>query len=297
MTLRVVYRVSLGLLVTLWPLTGEAQPRIAGYGNLSRITAGKPSVQVDAGAGVAFHLTGPPDGAPLQTLEVSFSGQKVATLKGGRFQEYIRIELRPDLFWIISEYTGGAHCCGKYHFLALPGKGPQLKYLGDTGGHSGSPRPLKDCLRFREGRLFFQDLDNRFDYFHESHAGSLLVNLPEKFYELGPQELSVNNLAFKEVFLEGARKAEGEMQQVLRQRRNRPPAILAEIPGLDFSALNFTDRLGQLLLKRTLYLLYARQDQEAWDTLVRDVELYYQTSRFLPELKQEILEQLRESPY
>ncbi len=37
----------------------------------------------------------------------------------------------------------------------------------------------------------------------------------------------------------------------------------------------FSDTLGQLLVKRTILYLYAREDQLAWDTFKRDVSRYY----------------------
>lgn len=292
MLLKPLFWLVLGLGVAWVPAAGESQPRVLAQGRLEALASGKPAIQVDAGGQVNFKISYPPDGSPQETLEVQFAGQKVASLEGGKFYEYVFLELGPELYWIISEFTGGAHCCGKYHFLARDQKRGGIIYLGDTRGHNGPPRPIRDCLRYKQGRLFFQDLDNRFDYFHESHAGSLLVNLPERFYELDPQGLKVNNLAFREIFLEGARKTQREIQQALKRRHRRPPAILAGGPEAHFS-----DRLGQLLVKQTLYLLYARKDQEAWNTLAREVGRHYQSTRFLPELKQEILELLKDSAY
>ena len=59
----------------------------------------------------------------------------------------------------------------------------------------------------------------------------------------------------------------------------------------------FFDTLGQLLVKRTILYLYAREDQVAWDTFKRDVSRYYHTSAWVPQLQQEILKTLKEHPY
>jgi hypothetical protein len=67
------------------------------------------------------------------------------------------------------------------------------------------------------------------------------------------------------------------------------------MPG--FENMMFSDTLGQLLVKRTILYLYAREDQKAWDTFKRDVSRYYLTSAWVPQLQEEILKTLRASPY
>lgn len=66
-------------------------------------------------------------------------------------------------------------------------------------------------------------------------------------------------------------------------------------PG--FENLMFSDTLGQLLVKRTILYLYAREDKLAWDTFRRDVSRYYLTSAWAPQLQDEILKTLKASPY
>ncbi len=59
----------------------------------------------------------------------------------------------------------------------------------------------------------------------------------------------------------------------------------------------FSDTLGQLLVKRTILYLYAREDRKAWDTLKREVPRFYRTNAWMPELQQEIEKILSEHPY
>jgi len=66
-------------------------------------------------------------------------------------------------------------------------------------------------------------------------------------------------------------------------------------PG--FENMAFSDTLGQLLVKRTVLYLFAREDRLAWDTFRRDVSRYYLTSDWAPQLQQEIYQTMRAHPY
>lgn len=292
-TLTLVWLLALGLLVG----PAQGQPRVAARVDLAKMTAGKQTVQVDGGQGLALRIKPPPDGIFGERLLVLAGDRLVTELEGGQFAELVRLELGPATYWIVGEYSGGAHCCGVYHFFGRRDPQTPITYWGHTEGHNGGPLPIGKAVSSHQDELYFRDLDNRFDYFHESHAGSLLVNLPELFLKVVPQGLSVDNQPFKDVFLRHAAATEREIQKATARRPTRPPAILKAGFGTGYNNLNFSDNLGQLLVKRTLYLLYAREDQRAWETFAHDVGQYYQTSRWVPELKAEIGKMLSTSPY
>ena len=277
--------------------SASARMRVVKEIDLSAKREGKKEVRIEAGHGVVLHLTGPTKGIFGEKLLLTSGDRRVTEVTGGKFEECLEVTIDSSTFWIVSEYTGGAHCCGVYHFWGQPEPHKPIRYLGKTEGHNGGPLALRTALIEPNGSLFFADLDNRFDYFHESHAGSMLVNLPERYYQLSPTGIKVNNLPFKTAYLEHAKKTQREIQQSLQERRARPAAILESGSGSGFASLNFSDELGQLLVKRTLYLLYAREDQKAWQTFTRDVEQYYQTSRWTPELQAEIKKKLQGLPY
>jgi hypothetical protein len=258
---------------------------------------GKKEASIEAGEGLVLHLTGPKVGPFGEKIVLDADGRQVAKIKGGKFEECLGVKQGAAIYWIISEYSGGAHCCGVYHFFGQAGPHKPIRNLGKTEGHNGGPLSIRKQLVERGGALFFTDLDNRFDYFHSSHAGSMLVNLPPRHYQLSPMGIRVNNLPFKAKYLRQAEETQKEIQQVLKNRRVRPPAILKSGFGSGFEGLNFSDGLAQLLVKRTLYLLYAREDQRAWQSFSRDVERYYQTTRFVPQLEADIQKRLQESPY
>lgn len=289
------------LLAGFWlnpPAGGAAaRMRVVKDIDLSAKLAGKKEVRIEATQGVVLHLTGPTQGIFGEKLLLTSGDVRVNEITGGKFEECLEVTLDSSTFWIVSEYTGGAHCCGVYHFWGQPEPHQPVRYLGKTEGHNGGPLAIRTALVERESALFFADLDNRFDYFHESHAGSMLVNLPERYYQLSPTGIKVNNIPFQAEYLKHAEEAQKEIQQSLQKRKTRPAAILESGFGSGFASLNFSDELGQLLVKRTLYLVYARHDQTAWQTFSRDVARYYQTSRGAPELQAEIKQKLQRSPY
>jgi hypothetical protein len=264
--------------------------------NLEPVLEGKPTATVDAGGGVTLELA-KAGGQFEQNLTIMADGQLVQKLEGGRFMACARLETGPVTYWAMSEFTGGAHCCGQFAFLARAAAGQPVRYLGQTVGYNGGPRDFPGSFIARQGQLYFESFDNRFDYFHSSHAGSLLVNVPETYYHLTPTAISVDNLPFKDVYMKEAAAVDGKISQQSAPRGGKAKAILKPGFGPGFENMEFSDTLGQLLVQRTILYLYAREDKLAWDTFRRDVARYYLTAAWVPQLQQEILKTLGASPY
>ncbi len=284
------------LLVFLVQAAPAATPHLAAVISLEKALAGKKTATVDAGQGVSLELTAV-NGNWRQNLTILAAGRQLQKLAGGRFIACARIEASPVTYWAISEYTGGAHCCGQFFFLAQAAPGQKVRYLGKTAGYNGGPRDFPGSFVERQGQLYFESFDDRFDYFHTSHAGSLLVNVPRFYYRLSPNALTVDNLPFKGVYLQGAAAVSREIQQQAKDRHRKPKAILRPGFGPGFENLVFTDNLGQLLVKRTIYYLYARQDRQAWDSLRQGVAHFYGSTAWVPQLEQEIKQTLQARPY
>ena len=294
-----ILAIGLLLLVLLALAPAQAQELAApapAVINLERALEGKPTATVNAGGGVTLVLA-TAGGQFGQNLTVMADGRQVQKLEGGRFIACARLEAGPITYWAIAEFTGGAHCCGQFAFLARAAAGQPVRYLGQTTGYNGGPRDFPGSFIARQGQIYFESFDNRFDYFHASHADSLLVNVPETYYRLTPAAITVDNLPFKEVYVKEAAAVNQKIRQQATPQDGKVKAILR--PGLapGFENTMFSDTLGQLLVKRTILYLYARQDQLAWDTLRRDVSRYYLTSAWVPQLQQEILKTLKEHPY
>jgi hypothetical protein len=264
--------------------------------NLEHLLEGKPSAIVNVGGGVTLVIAAV-GGKFGQDLTILADGRPVQKLEGGKFIDCARLEAGPITYWAISEFTGGAHCCGQFAFLARAAAGQPVRYLGQTLGYNGGPRDFPGLFRYRQGQLYFESLDNRFDYFHASHADSLLVNVPRTYYRLTAAALTVDNLPFKDVYMKEAAAVDQKIRRQATPQDGKANAILK--PGFSpgFEAMMFSDTLGQLLVERTILYLYAREDRLAWDTFERDVSRYYLTSAWVPQLQEEILKTLRADPY
>lgn len=275
---------------------GMAAPNLAAVVNLENLLEGKQTATVDAGGGVTLEIAAI-DGRFRQDLTILADGRKVEKLAGGRFMACARLESGPITYWAISEFTGGAHCCGQFAFLARAAAGQPVRYLGQTMGYNGGPRDFPGSFTYRQGQIYFESFDDRFDYFHASHADSLLVNVPRFHYHLAPAALTVDNILFKDVYMKEVAAVDQKIHRLATPQDGKSEAIL--IPGSSpgFEAMVFSDTLGQLLVERTVLYLYAREDQKAWDTFNRDVSRYYHTSAWVPQLQQEILKTMRAHPY
>jgi hypothetical protein len=292
----VVLSVLLAQALTLAQAREMAAAPLAAVVNLEPLLEGKSTATVDAGGGVTLAFA-TVEGGFRQDLTILADGRQVRKLEGGRFIACARIDAGPVTYWAISEFTGGAHCCGQFTFLARAAAGQPVRYLGQTQGYNGGPRDFPGSFTNRGGQLYFESYDNWFDYFHASHADCLLVNVPRSYYRLTPTALTVDNTPFKQEYMNEAAAVDQKIRQEATPQDGRPEAILRPGSAPGFENTMFFDTLGQLLVKRTILYLYAREDKLAWDTFRRDLSRYYQTSTWEPQLQQEILTTLRAHTY
>ena len=292
----VLLSVLLTQALTLAQARETAAAPLAAVLDLEHVLEGQSTATVNVGGGVTLVLTAV-DGKFRQDLTILADGRQVQKLEGGRFIACARLEAGPITYWAISEFTGGAHCCGQFAFLARAAAGQPVRYLGQTMGYNGGPRDFPGSFMDRQGQLYFESFDNRFDYFHASHADCLLVNVPRSFYRLTPTALTLDNIPFKQEYMNDAAAVDGKIRQQAAPQDGKAEAILRPGSAPGFENMMFFDTLGQLLVKRTILYLYAREDQVAWDTFRRDVSRYYATSDWVPQLQQEILKTLRAHPY
>ena len=292
----VLFSVLLAQALTSAQAQEMAAPPLSAVVNLEGLLEGKTTATVNAGGGVTLVIAAV-DGNFRQDLAIMADGRQVQKLEGGRFTACARLEAGPITYWAIAEFTGGAHCCGQFAFLARAAAGQPVRYLGQTAGYNGGPRDFPGSFIYRQGQLYFESFDNRFDYFHASHAESLLVNVPRTYYRLTSAGLTVDNLPFKDVYMKEAAAVDQKIRREASPQDGKAEAILRSEFGPGLEGAKFADNLGQLLVERTVLYLYAREDQKAWDTFKRDVSRYYLTSAWAPQLQQEILKNLRADPY
>ena len=144
---------------------------------------------VDVGDGVVFRLApGGYDGGLLgprgswMRLTVMDQVRPIREFAPSYFIAHVKVRSGRVLYWLIDEYTGGAHCCARFHFFTKSGDPPTLRYLGSTDGTS---LPAEEPFLCLEGYRHFEDVDIRFEYFHTSYAESEL-SIPWAFYASTP---------------------------------------------------------------------------------------------------------------
>jgi len=249
-----------------------------------------------AGGSVSFRLApgheetklmGPvPSWLNIMVLDREFP---VVDLPASFYTGYRHLYLAPTEYWIITEYTGGMHCCTRYHVFSRPAPGKSVIYLGaTTDGEVGRSEPFLFC---RDNSLYLEDQDVRFRHFHTSHADSRL--LFPRYYQITPFTLSVDNKSFRDRYLQLARETQGKIEKILAERKTFPAAILSDYQ----TGMVYSDLLGQLLAKRTILNIYAGDATTGWTKLTEDIRKYYKNDNYLAQLQAEITRILAASPY
>lgn len=261
---------------------------------LAIAAGGRSSGEVDAGERVALRLVrggrdnrlaGP--ASSWMRVTVLDNGSRVRELSNSFYLDYAYLKSGKASFWMIGEFTGGMHCCARYHFFTRTTERAPLHYLGTTAGSSEGME--EEPFICRDGAIYFKDSDIRFLYFHTPYARSVLA-IPS-YYRLDGTALSVDNRPFKSDYLEAARGVDDEFAAALRARTVKPASLLRG----DDSAF-FVDEAAQLLVKRTILYLFAREEGTAWATFERDAGIYYGSNN-LELIKPEIENILKEAAY
>jgi hypothetical protein len=250
----------------------------------------------DAGEGVHFRMApGLSErklmGSPVTWMNITVldGDTPVRELPDSFYIGYALLAQDEVRYWMIGEYTGGMHCCSRYHFFSRQAPGQTLTYLGTTAGSAqGIDEEPFSCWN---GVLYLEDWDSRFLYFHTPSAESLL--LFPTHYKLTPFSLSVDNRTFSGKYMWMVHDVEADISAALSNRTARPSALLLGKDKGEF----FSDEAGQLLVKRTLLYLYARQEKTAWKTLDQDVKKLYRQDGGLKRIRTEIRKILAEGPY
>lgn len=260
----------------------EVKPKIAATFDLS----GKTQINLDAGAGVGVRaITDSNSYGDVIRLTVEDQRQKIKEFGNnnlGRLTTLTRVEVGSSYYYILEVFTGGAHCCLVMHFFAKADQSQRLRYLGATSGReAGDGVDINKSLFIQNGRMFLEWEDLQFGYFHIYHAASQLF-FPI-FYRITPTSLTLDNAPFKDAYLKQVNRVENEIRKLAATKREKPATILNDVEKGDFS-----DELGQLLIKRTILYLYAGEEEKAWQGLATDLRKYYKSDKGLATLRSEI---------
>jgi hypothetical protein len=249
---------------------------------------------VDAGKGLTLELSAvaPKEGIPgpqigRRGLTVLDNGKISKVLPESFYVSYSCVEKDLTTYWVVEEYTGGMHCCNRYHFFSKSGSDRPIRYLGAT---DGTMNPRDNPWVCKGNDIYFEDSDIRFVYFHIDYASSRLY-IP-RFYHLAPSSLIVSNRPFKDVYRDEIAELNLEIDEKTGTKKTKPYGILAGNEDRHFS-----DELGQLLVQKMILYLFAGENQKAWGTFIKDVKSHYKTTEGAALLKKEIEKMLREGPY
>ena len=110
------------------------------------------------------------------------------------------------------------------------------------------------------------------------------------FFRLSSKGLKLSNESFKENYLQRI----ACLDKVIRDVGANGPHFTATKGYVRFYA---ADDLWILITARTINYLLAREDSLAWETLRRDVQQYYGTTKGLGKLKKQIKATMAEGTY
>jgi len=272
---------------------GPAALEVIARVNLRTIQSGAPVAVARMGAGITVRVkrhTGEWPGGDV--LTVVDGASRLYETESGLFESAALYRYAGAYHLVVTEYTGGAHCCGRYHVFSRDAVARSWHVIGSSGAENGGPSPAWDALVPTGGRLYLREMDNRFDYFHACHACSLLVNMGPRYSLLTPTGLVRSDGDFRDELLALAAEVDAEIAREASNGRDKPHAVLdAPQNGIETS---FVDDLGQLLVKRTILLVRAGEEDRAWEDLAADLRVHYQTVDGIDLLRKEIGELLLE---
>ena len=245
------------------------------------------------GAGVTVRVKRAADGLVFgETMIVSAGGQKLASVEGGVYETAALYRFEGGYHLVVAEYTGGAHCCGQYHVFSRAAGASTWRLVGVSGAENGGPMPAWTVVLAKDGRLYLREWDNRFDYFHACHACSLLGNIGPQYSLIETDRLVPANDAFRDEYARLAADADAKVAAEAKRRPKNPGAILGPTDGS--GERPFTDDLGQLLVRRTIFLVRAGEEEEAWKAFAADIARYYLAADGTELLRTEIIGLLRQ---
>jgi hypothetical protein len=275
------------------PAQDTSRPEVLARVRLREIQKGAAVASAYMGAGITVSVKRASSELPMvETLTVLADTGKLVDAEGGVYDTAALYRFEGAYHLVVAEYTGGAHCCGQYHVFSRAAGASNWRLVGVSGAENGGPMPAWTVLTAKGGRLYLAEIDNRFDYFHACHACSLLGNIGPQYSLIAPGGLEPADDAFQDVYAKLAVAADAEIAAEARHRTARPRAIL-DRPA-DPSSASFTDDLGQLLVKRTIFMIRAGDEEKAWPAFAADIARYYQTTDGTEPLRTEITELLRQ---
>lgn len=193
--------------------------------------------------GTAEFVVYPPN---LETFEFGYfeaynSGEKVySTTPLYMITDLLAFEYDGNKYIIISEYSGGAHCCFEEYIFLLD-KNNDLELIGILD--LGNAHILEDSLFMKDDDLYIKIFDDRFAYFYTPYVSSYFFI---QYLKIEQDNLIASNNNFQEDYLKEAIRCENNLKEQLEQE------------------IEEFESYSPLLVCITINYLLADQEQKAW---------------------------------
>ena len=204
-------------------------------------------------------------------FEAYNNGEKVySTAPLYMIMDLLAFEYNENKYIIISEYSGGAHCCfEEYIFFLDKNNDLELIEILDLG----NAHILEDSLFMENDDLYIKIFDDRFAYFYTPYVNSYFFI---QYLKIEQDNLIASNNNFQEDYLKEAVRCENNLKEQLEQE------------------IEEFENYSPLLVCITVNYLLAGQEQKAWQKFEQySVEVpseHYGTSVNLEDFKQGLIQ-------
>jgi len=198
------------------------------------------------GIGTAEFVIYAPD---LETFEFGYfeaynNGEKVySTAPLYMIMDLLAFEYNGNKYIIISEYSGGAHCCFEEYIFFLD-KDDDLELIGVLD--LGNTHISEDSLFMENDDLYIKIFDDRFAYFYTPYINSYFF---VQYLKIEQDNLIASNNNFQEDYVKEAIRCENDLKEQLEQ------------------GIEEFENYSSLLVCITVNYLLAGQGQKAWQEL------------------------------
>ncbi len=162
--------------------------------------------------GTAEFIVYPPDfeNFDFGYFEAYNKGEKVyASTPLYMIMDILAFEYKGKKYIILSDYSGGAHCCFEEYVFLLDDDLELIETL-----ELGETTILEDSLIMEDDKLYIKIFDDQFAYFYTPYVTSYFF---VQYLEVKDDELIINNSAFEEEYIQEAERCEDELEEQIEQ--------------------------------------------------------------------------------
>lgn len=176
-------------------------------------------------------------------FEVYNKGERIYTSEPiYAISDLLAFEYQGNKYIILSEYSGGAHCCFREYIFVLD-KNNNLKLIEILPLRNA--HISKDSLIVKDGKLYLRVKDDRFAYFHTAYAASYFFN---QYFLIDGDKLIKSNTNFKHEYIEEARRCEKELDKRLSEDK-----------------VHYLEEWVPLMICKVVNYLLAEDEEKAWE--------------------------------